>query len=972
LQQEETVMGNTRTLSFTILSLLLFNCGWGVAAEPAVEYQKASARQLHQGWKPGWETGQSNWFHHASQGTMMVPYVWFMALEQPTIDPAMPDMGMFKDPEYLSQFGFIPSVQDQKYNPGNLPIGFAIADNWVDPNNKTPSRPFKALGLTCAACHTSLITHQGTRLQIEGGSARIDLTAFQKALGLSLLITNSSSKKFDAFAKRCLDLQVLPPQITEARAKKMLKDELEKAVLKVMKEQKQEAELKLRTVDAGFGRTDALALIVNRVFGKFDSRNLSKANAPVNYPHIWDTPWFYWVQYNASIRLPMVRNIGEALGVRAEVNSDFESTVDVKNLHLMEEQVAGKQPFTGLKAPAWPEKVFGEIDGFKQGAGKWKKGKDLYKKHCIQCHYRIEDYQFALNLDVTDKRYKRHWSKPNQFGWKFMKLPYINYIDLGTDPTTVVEFYQRIVYTGSLDTEQSAMSAGAALAMATSKVRERGYANLDLSPAEYAAYDGYRELTPEPSAISRLQYKARPLNGIWSTAPFLHNGSVANLYELLLPADQRMSTFYVGSTEFDPEHVGFTTEPKPGHFRMNTSLPGNLNTGHEFRDLTKQERASLTQFQCDRIRENKGWAVYGVVGPELKPEQRWALIEYLKSLGSPQPGQEYPPAGEPAAIKKLAGLQMLLQMMAQLQAGKGQRGQHAKSHGVVSARFQVAADLPDRYRVGIFDQPIEYKSVIRFSNGEGKVDQEPDVHGMAIKVAVPTESDPQKTVDQDFVLADNPVFFARNVQHLLEFMLPVMRSPDDKRDAIKKKLAATTHRALIGFKKHLETSPLEATYWSQTPYKFGDLAVKYKVVPSEKNAEHKLPVQSAAEEAKDPNFLGKAMVKRLTKPNGPVSFDFCVQQQIDARKMPIEDPTVKWESRFIKLATITIDPQVFDSPEQKKSGDARSFSPWNALPQHLPLGGINRARRPIYPASQNLRHQTNKVKEKEATGCEEL
>jgi hypothetical protein len=140
------------------------------------------------------------------------------------------------------------------------------------------------------------------------------------------------------------------------------------------------------------------------------------------------------------------------------------------------------------------------------------------------------------------------------------------------------------------------------------------------------------------------------------------------------------------------------------------------------------------------------------------------------------------------------------------------------------------------------------------------------------------------------------------------------------------------------------------------------------VDPSPKNAEPKLPVRNAAGEAKDPNFLGKAMVKRLAKPNGPASFDFCIQEQTDARKMPIEDPTVRWKSKFIKLATVTIDPQVFDSPEKQKSGDALSFSPWHALPEHRPLGGINRARRPIYPASQNLRHQTNKVQEKEATG----
>ena len=397
------------------------------------------------------------------------------------------------------------------------------------------------------------------------------------------------------------------------------------------------------------------------MFGKLGSVNLAETDAPVNFPHVWDTPWFYWVQYNASIRLPMVRNIGEALGVGAAVNANFESTVDVKNLHLMEDQLAGRQPFTGLKAPAWPRDVFGEIQGFEHGDGKWKTGKGLYEKYCVHCHYRIEDYQYAENLDVTNAAYKQYWSQPNHFGAKFMKLPFINFVDIGTDSAAVVDFYQRIVYTGSVSEGRSTMSAVDALNVATAKVREREYAELKLSPAEYATYDGYRELGPEEGAIARLDYKARPLNGIWATAPFLHNGSVANLYELLLPAEQRMKSFYLGSIEFDPEHVGFDTKWRAGGFRMDTALPGNLNAGHEFRSLTPRELAGLTPFQRKKLEEGKGWAVYGVVGPELKHEDRLALIEYLKSLGSPQPGQERPPAGETEAIEKLGQMQALIQ-----------------------------------------------------------------------------------------------------------------------------------------------------------------------------------------------------------------------------------------------------------------------------------------------------------------------
>ncbi len=199
-----------------VVSWVLLSCGRcllagePVTGEPTSGAASADLRDFPQGWQNGWETGQKNWYHHASQGTMMIPLDWFMALEQPSIEPtAKPEM--FSDPDYLSQFGFLRSVKDDKYNADNLPVGFAISQNWVDPNKKTPSRPFKALGLTCAACHTSEITYGGTRLRIEGGSAMIDLGAFQKALGLSLLITNSSSKKFEAFADRWFQRQGLPP-----------------------------------------------------------------------------------------------------------------------------------------------------------------------------------------------------------------------------------------------------------------------------------------------------------------------------------------------------------------------------------------------------------------------------------------------------------------------------------------------------------------------------------------------------------------------------------------------------------------------------------------------------------------------------------------------------------------------------------------------------------------------------------------
>ncbi|MCH8960532.1 MAG: hypothetical protein IH820_04220 [Bacteroidetes bacterium] len=91
-------------------------------------------------------------------------------------------------------------------------------------------------------------------------------------------------------------------------------------------------------------------------------------------------------------------------------------------------------------------------------------------------------------------------------------------------------------------------------------------------------------------------------DGIWATAPYLHNGSVPTLHDLLLPVDQRLVTFHVGSREFDPVKVGYVTTGGPDTFLFDTSLPGNHNIGH----------------------------IYGTA--ELSDTEREELVEYLKSL----------------------------------------------------------------------------------------------------------------------------------------------------------------------------------------------------------------------------------------------------------------------------------------------------------------------------------------------------
>jgi hypothetical protein len=101
------------------------------------------------------------------------------------------------------------------------------------------------------------------------------------------------------------------------------------------------------------------------------------------------------------------------------------------------------------------------------------------------------------------------------------------------------------------------------------------------------------------NATVKIGYKARPLNGIWATAPYLHNGSVPNLAELLKSPADRVKSFHVGSKEYDPVHVGYEDDPTQPLF--DTTADGNSNAGHDY-------------------------------GGKLSSKERQDLLEYLKSL----------------------------------------------------------------------------------------------------------------------------------------------------------------------------------------------------------------------------------------------------------------------------------------------------------------------------------------------------
>jgi hypothetical protein len=319
-------------------------------------------------------------------------------------------------------------------------------------------------------------------------------------------------------------------------------------------------------------------------------------------------------------------------------------------------------------------------------------------------------------------------------------------------------------------------------------------------------------------------------------------------------------------------------------------------------------------------------------------------------------GQEYPPVEEGIYVDKMiAELEGQLRQM--YPSGTNMKRQaHPKMHGCVLAEFTVPEGLDEQLRVGIFKEPKTYKAYIRFSNASTviKHDKAKDLRGMAIKIFdVPGKKLTDRALDaqsQDFILVSHDIFISKNVQEFHGVIQALTKG-----NAALAKFMLTHIPILVRFIKSAGVcdNVLDSEFWSTTPYLFGEgMAVKYHAKPANGGLLGGKAVNS------DPNYLKTNMVKTLS--GGDVYFDFFVQMQTDPYFMPVEDPTVRWDSPFLKVATIKIPKQQFDTREQDTSGDDFSFSPWHSLTEHRPLGGLNRARRKVYETMSNFWHGNNR------------
>lgn len=619
----------------------------------------------------GWDIADSLWFYTTTQGSNLMPYDFFMVLEQSKKNE------LFRSDENMNFYRYLPQKATAG-NPDALPVG------WVKDDYKGK----EYIGLTCAACHTGQINYNGVGIRIDGGPANSDMESIMKNIALALKYTHDNEEARNRFVKNVL-------------ARGNYKSEAE--VLGDLAKFKQRLigyiDINRSDVAYGYARLDAFGRIYNRVLehlvnekvlrellsdggvmgdtgmseeelnkitqdvdkimtgdqrdhlverltktldgrqlGKLRKKLFNKPNAPVSYPFLWDIAQHDYVQWNGLADNaglgPVGRNAGEVIGVFGTLdwteakrttlstliggsNINFASSVNVHNLRKIESHLQK------LQSPEWPEDILGEID--EQRA---YRGKLLFNKYCESCHARIDRAD-------PDRRVVAHMSRVS---------------DVGTDPVMASNSREYKGFSGILRNQYVSVGVGdilldqkapvaALLTKATLNVvatpdpdkwffqrwadwivdmAKAFFHNEIKSSLKHGNYDP--DTTVDPLA-SLNAYKARSLNGIWATAPYLHNGSVPSLYDLLLPkkregdpedGEYRPDQFEVGSREFDPAKVGLKSAGYQG-FTFDTSLKGNSNAGHEYAS-------------------GKTPQLNGKILDPLNKEQRLDLLEYLKTL----------------------------------------------------------------------------------------------------------------------------------------------------------------------------------------------------------------------------------------------------------------------------------------------------------------------------------------------------
>lgn len=623
----------------------------------------------------GWSAADSLWFYNTTQGSNLLPYDFFLVLEQPGSST------LFRTDENIDRYGYLPQRQTVS-NPDGLPAGM-VRDDYQGQ---------AYMGFTCAACHTTQINYRGSGIRIDGGPAHSDMETFMIDLAAALYATLEDTEKRDRFVTNVLqrghyhntddilaDLKkyaqriktytiINTPRDTQRPLTRYgyarldafgrIYNRVQEHIMSAQQMRELLAELLspdelaqvmigIESVLSNSDRDHLIERTQTYLTGKQSIQLRNKiynpADAPVSYPFLWDVPQHDYIQWNGRVDNsglgPMARNAGQLIGVFGTLDwqekdgftlasvlggqgfgskhIDFQSSIDIRNLRRVENHLRK------LKSPQWPGHILPEIDKTRM-----TRGAELFSRYCAVCHTQI---------DRTDPDRR-------------VVAKMIAVSSVGTDSKMAQNAIAFTGYSGILRNQYVSVSTGnillqqqaPAVALLTAATRnvvttpdrdkwlvrrwlERSfdfaYTFFDNEVQPSLKNGNYMPDTTVQPFASAMAYKARPLNGIWATAPYLHNGSIPSLYDLLLPkrkpddpaeGEYRPDEFMVGSREFDPDKVGFKSTGYDG-FLFRTSIWGNHNSGHEY-------ASGRTQLPD------------GTLLPALTKEQRLDLLEYLKSL----------------------------------------------------------------------------------------------------------------------------------------------------------------------------------------------------------------------------------------------------------------------------------------------------------------------------------------------------
>lgn len=495
-----------------------------------------------------WTDAVRNAYYTEDQGTRSIPYSWLTSLHDPSGAPFLRGN--------LQQYGFLP-IQGRQ-----LPVGFNLGRDTAN---------ILSAGLTCSACHTRQIEVGDKKYRIDGAPALINLEKYTKDLESALTATVNDQAQLEQFLDRVIAAANTngDPAITD-------RDALRNKVIRYEQNNRLFNQLTLTTPNNwGIGRSDALNQIFNRVAGidispYADSllvSNIAPADKPVRFPYIWNVQYQDYTQWaattvNGNSNQALLRNNSECLGVGAQFrpvpdasmpdgfNYMSVNTIDFSGMVAIESYVNKIGP------PKWPWPVNTTL--VTQGA-------NIFAAECASCHAKTPGEPRPPSVTT--------WATP--------------VYDVQTDP--------------SYFNTTSRMADPGVLSPLFPPSVSLGLLSKEISEKILKQYDpSISFISPTNSPGSGL-YESRVLEGVWAAAPYLHNGSVPTLDDLLKPAAQRPTTFYVG-TKYDTTKIGLsvTQNINPGS-QFNTSLPNNSNAGHEF-------------------------------GTQLSPQDRAALLEYLKTL----------------------------------------------------------------------------------------------------------------------------------------------------------------------------------------------------------------------------------------------------------------------------------------------------------------------------------------------------